>query len=86
MVSVWEELSPSDYHFRKGRCANRVISYFMALDHFRQLCTAKCRKLGLAESELLSRRLLSYKLDTAFASWSAASRELAIALNVYYHS
>lgn len=47
-----------------------------------QLCTVKDGKPGSAKSELLSRRLLSYKLATAFASWSAASPEPAIALNV----
>lgn len=51
-----------------------------------QLCTVKDGKPGLAKSELLSRRLLSYKLATAFASWSAASTEPAIALNVYHQS
>lgn len=63
-----------------------MISYFMAVDYIMQLCTVKYRKPGLAKSELLSRCLLSYKLATAFASWSTASRELVIALNIYYQS
>lgn len=50
------------------------------------VCTVRDGKPGLAKSELLSRRLLSHKLATAFASWSAASTEPAIALNVYHQS
>lgn len=69
-----EQLSFGVCQTRNNWSANCLISYFMAVDCFMQLCTVKYGKPGLAKSELPSRRLLSYKLATAFASWSAASR------------
>lgn len=69
-----EQLSSDVCQTRNDWSANCLISYFMAVDCFMQLCTVKYGKPGLAKSELPSRRSLSYKLATAFASWSAASR------------
>lgn len=75
-----------DYQTRNNWSANWLIPCFVAVDCFMQLCVVEDGKPSLAKSELLSRRLLSYKLTTAFASWSTASTEPAIALNVYHQS